>query len=633
MNSLSNRKLLYRFIGRFFLCNAFLFWVFGYVYLKNTLSSDTLFDNLLFQQDTLGGKTTILLFALFNYLSYLMLLAFIPALFLILVTFFVPFSRFIRALSILVATISLLLLICDSFTYLLFKFHLNLSILRLIFSGEWYGLFDFSIYETSIFFAIFCIVCIVELIIARFVWSKIRVSKHYLRGRTIGGLWLGVFLISYFTLCLSIAESNNLYSQQTINLPLYNQLMGYLIPDKNAEEILYHFSDEHYSLPVFSKEQLKYPLHPMQCTKPQNPPNIILILVDSLRFDSVQHMPEVTRFGKGSWQFINHLSGGNGTQSGIFSLFYSLPNNYWTAAMEQNVPPVLIQLLLKYRYSIEVLWSSGLLNPPFNKTVFGRVKNLKNKGAPGYDTGNKDRYITNKAIEFLADKKQPFFITLFYDALHGYCRDQSFPTPYQPTIQRCFRIGVNNDEDPVPYYNRYLNAVNFVDGEIGKLLKVIEQNGYLKNSVVIISSDHGQEFNDSKQNYWGHASNYTRAQVHIPLIIHFPEQEPRVIQYETSSYDVAPTLLQRLYQCKNQIKDYSIGQNLLIEQPRLPFLLASGYSNMGIIEPDRLTTLRTSGNFVITDLQAKPNPEAKLRMDIFKQSIQLMRNYYKKHLA
>jgi hypothetical protein len=55
---------------------------------------------------------------------------------------------------------------------------------------------------------------------------------------------------------------------------------------------------------------------------------------------------------------------------------------------------------------------------------------------------------------------------------------------------------------------------------------------------------------------------------------------------------------------------------LLIEQQRLSFLLASSSSNMGIIEPDRLTTLRTSGSIVITDLQAKPDPDAKLRIEV-----------------
>lgn len=93
------------------------------------------------------------------------------------------------------------------------------------------------------------------------------------------------------------------------------------------------------------------------------------------------------------------------------------------------------------------------------------------------DTGDKDRYSTREAIQFLTDPKtnNPFFLHIFYNAPHDYCRYQSFPQLYKPAIEECVRIGMTNHVDPVPYYNRYLNTVTFIDQEISKVLGVIEK--------------------------------------------------------------------------------------------------------------------------------------------------------------
>ncbi len=144
----------------------------------------------------------------------------------------------------------------------------------------------------------------------------------------------------------------------------------------------------------------------------------------------------------------------------------------------------------------------------------------------------------------------------------------------------------------------------------------------------MFTSDHGQEFNDNHQNYWGHSGNFTKAQVHVPLIMYWPGEKPREINYITSGYDVVPTLLMRLFSCKNPISDYSIGQNLLVKSGRLPFILVGSYTNMGIIESDRLTTLERSGEVNITDTGAGPLPGAKPRMDITNQALALMRAYF-----
>ncbi|MBL7480869.1 DUF3413 domain-containing protein [Legionella bononiensis] len=627
-----NKRLILRFVGWFFLINSILFWIVGSIYLKKILLSPSLFANFLADYSTFSGKILVVSFALVNYLSYMMVLAFIPAILIWILAYILPAKRFIWFLSVLTATLSLMLLIINNCVFSMFKFHLNMDIFNLFFNGQWHDVFDFSGRELKISISALCLVWVLQVAIAFFVWNKIIVTDKFLIGRTIGLFWLGGFLFSYFTLLQSIDDNNNLFSQQTPNLPFYNQLIVYLIPDKNAEELLDRYGEGHFYQPVFSNDPLNYPLHSLRCSRPENPPNIIWIMVDSLRFDSLQpeYMPNVAAFAERSWQFKKHLSGGNSTQPGLFSLFYSIPSSYWTSVLEQNIPPVFTQLLLKYHYMIRVIWSSEMIIPPFDKTIYGGISNLNLFGASGDDIGNRDRFVTEEAIKFLTEKKlkQPFFLNLFYDAPHGYCRDQSYPAPYQPAIKECSRIAMTNDVDPIPYYNRYLNSVRFIDGELAKILTRIEEQGYLKNSIVLITSDHGQEFNDNNLNYWGHAGNFTAVQVQVPLILYWPGQSPRVIHYETSSYDVVPTLLKRAFDCQNPFVDYSIGQDLLDEKNRLPFVLAGSYSTMALIERDRQTTLRTSGGALITNVRGEPIPDAKPRMPNLKKALELMRLYY-----
>ncbi len=625
-------RLVFRFIGWFFLVNALVCWVLGFGYLKSILSSGALFENSLAVYTTWLGKCLIVFFALVNYFSYMMLLAFIPAVFVGLFACFAPSRRFIGVLSVLIAALGAIFLIADSRVYALFRFHLNTTLLAFVYSPQWRKVFDFSTSELVLMMGSMVLVLIMEGCIAWVVWKKIILTERFKVGKTISVFWSGGLLFSYFTLSLSIAQSINLFSQQTPHLPLYSQLLAYVLPGENARDLVMRYSEQNYAQPLFPNFPLRYPLHPLSCKLPDKPYHLIIITIDSLRADSLQskYMPNVANFGQSASQFQKHMSGGNATQPGLFSLFYSLPSSYWTAALEHKKPPVLIDLLVKYGYETQIFWSTAMSNPPFDKTIFQGIAMLPLNGAPGNDMGSWDRYITKKAIQFLSEKKheKPFFLHLFYNAPHGFCSYQSFSTPFQPALRHCVRLGMSNDDDPLPYYNRYLNAVNFIDGEVGKVLGVIQKLGYLDNSIVILTSDHGQEFNDNHQNYWGHSGNFTTAQVQVPLIIHWPGDKPRKVSYLTTSYDVVPTLLRRLFSCTNPIGDYSIGQDLLAHTGRPPFVVVGSYVNMGLIEPDRITTLEVSGRVSITDKKATPLPNAKPRMESIHEALVLMRKYF-----
>lgn len=628
---LKNDKWLYRFIGWFYLCNAVIFLVLGYGFLKAIFLSGSLFENSIVNFTSGFFKTYIVIYAIINYISYITALAFIPACLMWVFAAFLPYRKLIVSLCILTASACAIVLVVDSQIYSMFKFHLNIIILNMFFSEQSLELFDFSKLELLEFGLGIGFFILLEMILAWMVWHKIILKKRFLVGQSIALFWLGGFLFSYFSLLITITNGNNLLSQQNPNLPFFNQLIAYLIPAKNADDILMRYSEDHFSQFTFTNAPLNYPLHPLTCDIKIKPYNIIVILVDSLRFDSLntKFMPKLTEFSKENWRFFSHYSGGNATQPGLFSLFYSIPSSYWTSALEQKKRPVFFDVLDQNNYKTRVIWSSGIKNPPFDKTIYLDVKNLSDDTDSTSDIGTRDKEITELAIDYLKKNTgdKPIYLNLFYNAPHGFCSDQTYPEIY-PATKSCSRLMMSNDMDATPYYNRYLNSVHFVDNEIARLLETIESEGYLKNSIIIISSDHAQEFNDNKKNYWGHAGNFTKFQIKIPLIIHWPNQSAKKITYRTTSYDIIPTLLQNVFHCTNPASDYSIGQNLLKETGRPNFLITGSYANMGVVESDRITTLNASGQIRTTDLNASPILNTQPRMDVFKKALMVMHQYY-----
>jgi membrane-anchored protein YejM (alkaline phosphatase superfamily) len=134
--------------------------------------------------------------------------------------------------------------------------------------------------------------------------------------------------------------------------------------------------------------------------------------------------------------------------------------------------------------------------------------------------------------------------------------------------------------------NDYLNSVHYVDSLIGGLLERMEAKGLLEDTIVVITSDHGEEFNDTKDNSWGHTGNFTTYQSRVPLIVYVPWLEPRQETAVTSQVDIPPTLMQEALGCRQDTRDYSNGLNLFGPLPRQRPVVVSSYVNHALILGD-----------------------------------------------
>ncbi len=190
---------------------------------------------------------------------------------------------------------------------------------------------------------------------------------------------------------------------------------------------------------------------------------------------------------------------------------------------------------------------------------------------------------------------------VFFDAPHAYAMPTSFQKPFLPSLEKINYLALNNNTDPVPFRNRYKNSIHFNDQLMGDIFKALQDENLMDNTIVIVTGDHGQEFNETKQNYWGHNGNFSRYQIQVPLIIHWPGKTRKTFTHTSSHVDVVPTLMQEMLNCSNEVEEYSNGRSLFDESPR-DFLISSSWSRYSVIQPEQTTVYHKLG---ITDIYDK----------------------------
>lgn len=346
-----------------------------------------------------------------------------------------------------------------------------------------------------------------------------------------------------------------------------------------------------------SGKKLSYPLAPLTCRAPESPPNIVVIVIDSWRFDELNERvtPNIESFARRSARFVDHYSGGNATRIGMFSLFYSIPGTYWHRMLAERQGPVLIEQLEKLRYDVQVFRSAPLYSPEFDRTVFSGVDSLRIR-SDGNGPAAWDRDLTSDFLGYLDGRRQqsPFFALLFYDAPHSFDHPDNYPAVFQPTVAQVNYLKLQSETDPRPLRNRYRNSLHYVDSLVGEAFGALEARGLLESSVVIVTGDHGQEFNDNEQNYWGHASNFTRFQTGVPLLVYAPGLTPQTYRHRTTHFDVMPTVMRDYLGCDDPFSTYSVGHSLF-EPGGREIIVMSEYADFAIMHGNRTAVVRKHG--------------------------------------
>jgi membrane-anchored protein YejM (alkaline phosphatase superfamily) len=357
------------------------------------------------------------------------------------------------------------------------------------------------------------------------------------------------------------------------------------------------------ALPGSRNRTLFYPREPLRCS-PQRRPNVLMIVIDAWRADHLapRYTPNISALVPESTRFAHHVSGGNVTRFGIFSMFYGLSGNYWWPVLAHQTPPVLMTELQRQDYELKILGSAPLVQPEFDRTVFAGIDGLRLK-TPGDTPHERDRRVVADMVGFLSDParaRKPFFGFLWLNSVHSYAIPPGYPLRFRPSWREVNHMALGPDFDRTPFLNRYRNALHFVDAEVGKVLDALDASGLAEDTLVVVTSDHGEEFNDTGKNYWGHNGNFSPYQVRVPLLVRgagWPRGE--AVKYMTTHNDLAPTLLTDALGCTTPPAAYSLGWPLRQTDGRRDFLVVVDYNDTGVYEPDRITLFSPFGGFPV----------------------------------
>jgi membrane-anchored protein YejM (alkaline phosphatase superfamily) len=568
-------------------------------------------------------------FALMNWIGQFLLIGL--TIYIVILPVFVMVGRnrtVTKGAFIALATILQLALILDTFVYNQFRFHINFLVLEMFFKGKGQviALDDGVILILALSTVV--IACI-ETYIVRKTWSY---SAYPSRALHLSVLKRMIIILGIYSPSQILYAFADFYQYRPIlrlgqvfplseplRMKTFLGLLGFKangsLPDvRDASE---------------EESWLAYPLVHPACTQPTRM-NVLMIVVDTLRADMLDPriMPNSFALSLQSQRFYNHMSGSNSTRHGIASLLYGVPGTYFESLRQNRKAPVLLDEMRRQNYEMAIYASAPLTMPEFNETVFAHVPNLKtvSRAATDYD---RDQEVVDEFHDFLSrrDKSKPFFSFLFFDSVHQSSSPPDYPKIFQPALETVNHLATGSG-DPLPYFNRYKNSTHYVDSLIGKVLADLDNRKLTQSTLIILTADHGEEFNDNGLQYWGHNSNFSEAQIHVPLVMKWPGRSHEVIQQLTSHYDITPTLMKHVMGCESDSQLYSSGYDLFTRKD-FKWMIAGTTDNYAIVRKADLTTVKLGMLPEVTDHQLRPinqelDPET--LQDIFHE----MKRFYRR---
>ena len=298
-------------------------------------------------------------------------------------------------------------------------------------------------------------------------------------------------------------------------------------------------------------------------------PNILLFTVDACRPDhfgcygySRNTTPNIDKIASEGVLFTQAFSQSAWTTPGMISIFTSLyPPIHGVDAKDRTLKDDVLTLP-------RVLKENGYVAPVLPKFV-----DIQNYWHLGFDVVDKERFSGEEGEDLLklleAYKDQRFFIWYHYHGLHLPYNPQN---PYDKIFQEDIFSGVSAETEAVTLVKAksvikngsvsfnsterkvvvalYDGQVRQLDDYMKQLMERMKQWSILDNTLIIITSDHGEEL--FEHGFIGHASTSLNAKlydeiIHIPLIIWWPKKiKHKVVGDLVQQIDIMPTILDML---------------------------------------------------------------------------------------
>ncbi len=522
-------------------------------------------------------------------------------------TFLIPSRSLFRFVSVCFATFGLTVLLIDTQAYQIINLHLTPVVWELLFSDE------SSAVKTDLqhLFVVLPLVFLLQLGLSEWVWRKQRKLSHKRIGRPLAAVFFVSFIASHLIYVWSDAFLYGPVTSQKSNFPLSYPMTAKSFMEKHGlldrEEYLKRLEENQSHVDL-----VNYPIEPIKFDRRANNLNILLVSVNNLRADVLTPdlMPNTYQFAKENLNFTNHYSSSN-DMLGIFGLFYGLPSSYESSIKAQGTAPVILDVLESQKYQFGLFSGDNFDDPLYQETIF---RHFPVTQAPFDPQVSHDEQTINRWASWVAQKKQPWFSYLELSTVDNF--DQLDSSASNGSASDRLRAGYNE-------------SVQLADTEVELLLSKIKQLNLLDNTVVVITSNHGAEFNETKTNSWGANSNYSRYQLQVPMVIHWPGKVAGVYNHRSSHLDFSVTIMQDLLGVSSNPTDYSSGKNLFDETNR-KWILAGDARELALITDTTTTVIDKFGNFKLYNDKYQRMKDEDPTLPVLMQGFTELQRFYAK---
>jgi arylsulfatase A-like enzyme len=308
--------------------------------------------------------------------------------------------------------------------------------------------------------------------------------------------------------------------------------------------------------------------------------NVVLIVIDTLRAANLSlhgyarpTTPHIDHFAKQGVHFGNAISiGGNtttamaGIMTGHMPFFeFGTPwddqmafgmNRFYQSSDEQGLPKSLDSLAQRFQRA--GYKTVGMVTNPYLKRIFNFHRGFDSYREifNGISRGHGEQ-VSSSAIKFLESiTTEPFFLYLHYMDVHG---------PYNPpdAYRNCFEVNgsiagqnaenwrvwddtTDTQQSDVQKLHQHMTelydcSLRYLDDQVNRVLTTLRDRDLIDESVVVITSDHGEEF--LEHGGTGHKGRLYGEILQVPLIIRVPGLPRAEVDAVVRNFDIMPTLM------------------------------------------------------------------------------------------
>jgi glucan phosphoethanolaminetransferase (alkaline phosphatase superfamily) len=282
---------------------------------------------------------------------------------------------------------------------------------------------------------------------------------------------------------------------------------------------------------------------------PQLRPNLVLIVVDALRPTNMG----VYGYGRNTTPFLSELARSASTRvvdsaraacsessCGLTSLASSRYLHDFAPA-----PFTIQEALRKNGYVTRFILGGDHVNFYGLRKTYGDVDQYVDGSEIKKWFMNDDRWIVEKVNELPEADSRPTMFQFHLMSVHPLGTRQQNVKPFvpvenyiAPTFDR------KNVQQAVNYYD---NGVVFADEVIRQIVESLSKKGYMRNALLVVTADHGEELGERGQ--FRHAHGVVEPAIRIPLLLTSFGYSPepfRKASKSVSQIDIAPTILREL---------------------------------------------------------------------------------------